>query len=217
MPEGNAVSDDLSCANTVLANQSPEDIVQWLLARYSRPILSTSFGPQSAAMIHCVLSQRPDVPVVWVDHGFNTADTYQFVQSITRRYNADLRVYSPSFSTAWLISQFGGVPATTDSAHARFTNTVKLAPFEQALTELQPDLWLTGIRASETEHRRELKVLNQDRWMIKAAPFIRFDDADIQAWIDQHELPNGHSYFDPTKGANDRECGLHGSTRHRIA
>jgi phosphoadenosine phosphosulfate reductase len=105
----------------------------------------------------------------------------------------------------------GGIPTPDEEErHAEFTRQVKLEPFEKALAELKPEIWLTGIRREETDHRKTLDVVSEDgRGIIKVAPIFYWSDDDIENYMTEHELPTCKHYFDPTKAWDGRECGLH--------
>ena len=60
-----------------LGGRSATDVVRWILARAERPIITTSFGAHAAVLLHIVTREWPDIPVVWIDHGFNTNETYR--------------------------------------------------------------------------------------------------------------------------------------------
>lgn len=78
------------------------------------------------------------------------------------------------------------------------------------LAELKPDLWLNAIRKDQTEFRQSLEIVSASKdGIIKVAPLFNWTDADLEAYLEQHNLPNEHDYFDPTKAVENRECGLH--------
>ena len=66
---------DLAAQNTILREYSPEAIVRWAMSLNEPIIASTSFSPNSAVMLHLVAQVAPDLPIVWVDSGYNTRDT----------------------------------------------------------------------------------------------------------------------------------------------
>lgn len=200
----------LERANNQLEHASPEQIIAWALAHAERPLLTTSFGPQAGVLLHAVLAIDPTVPVLWVDHGFNTNATYRFAKELIKRFDPQMHVYAPKSSSAWILSQLGGVPDLDDPKHAEFAQQVKLEPFERALNELQPDLWLTGIRRDETAHRRSLSVVSEGRpGLTRVAPFFNFSEEQMEEYLRAHGVPTESNYFDPTKGLANRECGLH--------
>jgi phosphoadenosine phosphosulfate reductase len=97
-----------------------------------------------------------------------------------------------------------------EERHQDFTEQVKLEPFGRALDEFQPEIWLTGIRREETEHRQSLDIVSVDnRGIIKVAPIFYWSEDDVEDYMEQHQLPTCRHYFDPTKVHDGRECGLH--------
>ena len=48
-------------------------------------IVSSSFGAQSAVMLHLVTAQRADIPVVLIDTGYLFPETYAFIDELTDR------------------------------------------------------------------------------------------------------------------------------------
>jgi len=206
--------DSLDAANQRLRGQSPAEILRFILERAERPIVTTSFGAHAAVLLELVTRQRPDIPVVWVDHGFNTNETYGFARGLIQRLNLNMQIYAPVQTPAWITTTLGGVPDVDDAEHEEFTRQVKLEPFARALSELAPDAWITGIRAEETELRASLETLSIDgRGVLKVAPLLHWKEADLDHYLLEHDLPSEANYFDPTKGIEGRECGLHqGST-----
>ena len=221
-------AETLPQANRKLRHADPAAIIDWsietsrALAEESRqtagrlghlpPIMmTTSMGVNAAVMLHAVTSRLPNIPVVWVDTGFNLADTYRVAHQLEHDLNLNLRVYSPRMTPERIRTLMGGVPLTTDEEqHRRFTELVKLEPFDRAIQELQPRVWLTGIRREETAYRRGLECVTYDsRGLIKVAPFFHATEADLEAYRRRYSLPTTKHYFDPTKVDASRECGLH--------
>lgn len=203
---------DLAKVNESLEVASPQSIVYWALAQQVSTIASTSFGPQSAATLHLVAVAAPEVPVVFVDTGFNTAATMEFSRQVTNQLGLRLEVVRPRLSPIELLRQFGVQhPADLDDeSRSLFADIAKIEPFDRAIQVLAPRIWITGIRASETEYRANLPVASWDpRGILKIAPFMRATDAEISNYFSRHQLPLGPNNVDPTKQAPHLECGLH--------
>jgi len=94
---------------------------------------------------------------------------------------------------------------------AQISADIKLRPFERALEELEPDVWLSGIRAEETEWRRRQAVVTRDPGAIlKVAPFFAVTEAEEESYMRRFSLPFGDPlHYDPVKAQPHRECGLH--------
>lgn len=202
---------DLDSANAELRGATAKEIVEWALAQGGTAIATTSMGRNAAVMLHLVSEVDKSVPTIWVDTGYNLRDTYIVAERLIRDLELNIHVYSPNMTSERRNAIMGGIPTVDEEArHEEFTRQVKLEPFERALADFQPDIWLTGIRRHETDHRKTLDVVSLDgRGIVKVAPIFDWSDADIEDYMARHELPTCKHYFDPTKVWDGRECGLH--------
>src|ERR1035441_2319522 len=50
--------------------------------------------------------------------------------------------------------------------------------------------------------------------LVKVSPVFYQSDADMEAYLEEHALPNEWDYFDPAKASEKRECGLHAAWGH---
>ena len=202
---------DLDQANRETAGANPAEIIRYALKYSKRPMISTSFGAHSAVMLHMVAEQRSDVPVVWADSGYNTSATHRFADKLIDELNLNIKVYMPRVTATRLNAQNGGIPDAGTDAHEVFSQIVKIEPFNRAFTELQPDLWLNGMRKEETEFRKTQSVFTFDtaRGIVKVAPLLNLTEGEVEAYLEEYDLPMEHDYFDPTKIAPNQECGLH--------
>ena len=103
-----------------------------------RAIVTTNFRPFEAVILHMACRVQPDVPVVWMDSGYNTAATYRFADALTRQLGLNLHAYLPRRTRAHREALEGPAPALDDPRHAAFTEEVKLEPFARALREMAP-------------------------------------------------------------------------------
>lgn len=200
---------NLAQINADLGRNAPA-LVEWALALGQPAIVTTNFRPFEAVILHMVTSINPDVPVVWMDNGLNTEATYRFVDEVTRRLKLNLHIYLPRRSRAHREAVDGPTPALDDPRHAAFTEEVKLEPFARALRETAPKVWFTALRASDTAVRAQMDPvsINPDG-LLKVAPLLHWSSKELYAYCETHGLPNNFDYVDPTKGDDNRECGLH--------
>jgi phosphoadenosine phosphosulfate reductase len=202
---------DVDTVNAQLRHASPEHIVRWALSLGQRTIATTSFGRNAAVMLHLVSEIDKSVPTVWVDTGYNLRDTYLVAEKLINRLDLNMHIYAPEMTSERRNALLGGVPTIEDeNLHTEFTRQVKLDPFARALEELQPEIWLTGLRKEETEHRQTLDIVSRDaRGIIKVAPVFYWSEQQVEAYMAAHKLPTCKHYFDPTKVHDGRECGMH--------
>ena len=202
---------DLDSVNATLRQADAQAIVRWALDLGRPTIATTSMGRNAAVMLHLVQQIDSSVPTIWVDTGYNLRDTYVVAERLIRDLALNIHVYSPQMTSERRNAIMGGIP-TVDEAerHQEFTRQVKLEPFERALRDFKPEVWLTGIRQEETEHRQTLDIVSLDsRGIIKVAPLFYWSEDDVEAYMTKHGLPSCRHYFDPTKVHDGRECGLH--------
>lgn len=205
-----ADKNNLNQINALLDGCSAHEIINWIHNAAKSPVVSTSFGPNSAVLLHLVTRVMPDIPVIWVDSGYNTNATYEFAIRLIERLGLNMKIYTPKATTAFLTVKMKGIPDIETQAHSEFTKTVKLEPFKRALDELAPDIWITGVRSQETEYRKSLRIVSPNGInRMKVAPILNWREGTMLEYICAHDLPIEPNYFDPTKLIEGRECGLH--------
>lgn len=199
--------------NAELRDRHPRDIVRWALQRAEgRAVVSTNFRPYEAVLLHLCVQELPDIPVLWVDHGFNRPATYRHAEELRRLLNLNLCIYHPKLSAAHYQALYGPPPGPEDEEGLRrFSALMKLEPFQRGIRELAPRVWLTALRKVQNPHRAGLDVVVWDEnfKLLKVSPVFHWSDADMEAYLRQHNLPNEWDYFDPAKADEKRECGLH--------
>jgi len=179
-------------------------VVQLALANSTIPIVSTKFSEQSAVFLHIALQLKPDIPIIWVDTGYNTRATVKFAHEVTLALQLNLHVYKPRSEILTV------PPSIDDPAHSAFTHEVKIEPFARAMQELQADTWLSSVKRYQSAHRDSLPVFKQtDNSLLKVSPMLNWSESDVEHYRQFFALPKGPSCYDPTKGEPMRECGLH--------
>ena len=208
-------SDQIAKANAELRSKSPLEIVKWAIAQAnSRAIVSTNYRPYEAVILHLVTQVQPDIPVLWVDHGYNRPATYQHAEQVKKLLKLNIKAFVPKMTAAHYDAAFGGMPEPTPENEAQikaFSTAMKLEPFQRGMKELAPTVWITALRKSQNQNRAGMDIVAYDETYktLKVLPVLSLSDADMEAYLKQHHLPNEWDYFDPAKADEKRECGLH--------
>jgi len=209
--------DLISKANSELRSKSPLEIVKWAVAQAGgRAIVSTNFRPYEAVILHLATQVQPDIPVLWVDHGYNRPATYLHAEQLKKLLKLNIRAFLPKMTAAHYNAALGGMPDPTPENEARikaFSTAMKLEPFQRGMKELAPTVWLTALRKVQNPNRAELDIVSEDKNFnsLKVSPLFYRSDADLEQYLGEHSLPNEWDYFDPAKADEKRECGLHAS------
>jgi phosphoadenosine phosphosulfate reductase len=204
---------DLARWNTELKTKTPLEIVRWAIAQSGgRAIVSTNFRPYEAAILHLAVQVQPDIPVLWVDHGYNRPATYKHAEELRSRLKLNLKPYLPKMSAAHRDAINGPIPTTDQEEELKkFSAVMKLEPFQRGMKELAPTVWITALRKVQNPNRAELDIVSHDGnfGSLKVSPLFYLGDSDLDAYLTKHQLPNEWDYFDPAKADEKRECGLH--------
>lgn len=215
-----------------LATMGPTARVEWAVLNFGdKLIMTTSFGVQSAVMLHLVTQVVPEVPVVFIDTGYLFPETYRFADELTERLSLNLKVYNPAMSAARQEALFGKRWELGLDELKQYNLINKVEPMDRAVRELGAEAWLAGLRRGQSNSREGLPVVQQQNKVTKIHPIIDWDNKKVHQYLTEHGLPYhplweqgyvsigdwhstspltpGMSEEDTRFGGQKRECGLH--------
>jgi phosphoadenosine phosphosulfate reductase len=206
-------SEQIARWNAELRSQSALDITRWAIAQAGgRALVSTNFRPYEAVVLHLAVQAQPDIPVLWVDHGYNRPATYRHAEQLRGQLGLNLKPFLPRMTPAHRDAVHGPIPSLEDEAGLKqFSAVMKLEPFQRGMRELAPTVWITALRKVQNPNRAGLDIVSPDAnfGALKVSPVFHWSDAEMEAYLGRHGLPNEWDYFDPAKADEKRECGLH--------
>ena len=194
-------------------------------------ILSSSFGAQSAVMLHLLTKAMPDIPVVLTDTGYLFPETYKFIDELTEKLNLNLKVYRSDMTSAWQEARFGRLWEQGVEGIEKYNRMNKVEPMQRALKELGAGTWFAGLRRSQSDTREKLPVLQKVGNQFKVYPIIDWSNKDLHYYLKDNDLPyhplweegyvsigDWHTTQSLQEGMSEqdtrffglkRECGLH--------
>ncbi|MEO0509598.1 MAG: phosphoadenylyl-sulfate reductase [Verrucomicrobiota bacterium] len=211
---------------------SATERVQWAYQKYGdQLVLTTSFGVQSAVMLHLVTAQIPDIQVIFVDTGYLFPATYTFAQKLTDRLKLNLKTYTPNQTAAQQEALYGKLWEKGVDGIERYNRINKVEPLNRAVSELNATAWLSGLRRSQSSTRKDRPVVEQQNKVTKVYPIVDWTDRDIYIYLTENDLPyhplweqgyvsvgdwhstkklgEGMTEEDTRFGGLKRECGIH--------
>ena len=223
---------ELQIENETLAALESQDRIRWAVERFgSGLVLSTSFGIQSAVMLHQVSRIAPEVPIVFIDTGYHFPETYRFAEKLKERLDLNLHVYQPLVSAARQEALYGKRWEGGKAELEAYGLMNKVEPMNRALRELGGTAWMSGLRRSQASTRAKLNFLDRQSRTWKVHPILDWDNRKIHQYLEAHGLPyhplweegyvsigDWHSTSKLTAGMTEeetrfggvkRECGLH--------
>ncbi len=177
-------------ANTWLEKQSAQIRISWALQNLPRDhVVSSSFGIQSAVMLHMMTEQVPDIPVLLFDTGYLFPETYRFIDEMTERLSLNLKVFRADMSAAWQEARFGNLWEQGEEGLKRYNKMNKVEPMQKAMSALGAGTWYSGLRRSQSNSRAERKILEFQHGRVKFHPIADWSNRDIYLYLKEHDLP----------------------------
>jgi phosphoadenosine phosphosulfate reductase len=204
---------EVQAINQQLESSSPTEIIQWAISQ-GNAIVTTNFRPYESVILHMVVQAQPLIPILWVDHGTNLPETYRYAEASRKALNLNIHAYVPKMTSAhWLALNGGNVPMPDQVEKVEsFSRIMKLEPFERGMKELAPKVWITALRKEQNPQRAStLKPVMWDAKFncLKVNPLLDWKPVELENYLNAHQLPNEMTYYDPAKGDEKHECGLH--------
>ncbi len=189
--QGSSVNNtSLDEINRQLENFSAQQRIRWVFKHLPlNQVLSSSFGIQSAVMLHLVTSVMPEIPVVLVDTGYLFEKTYRFIDELTQRFDLKLHIYRAQLSPAWQELRYGKLWTQGLEGIEHYNRLNKVEPFNRALVELDAKGWFAGLRRQQSDSRRDLPVLRLQDGRFKIHPIVDWSNRDIHRYLTRHNLP----------------------------
>lgn len=189
----------------------------------------SSFGADSAVLLHMVAQVDPTMPVYFLETGKHFPETLAYVEQLKQHLGLhNVHAIHPNPADVKRFDPNGDLWETDPDSCCHIRKTEPLEP----ITE-QYGGWVTGRKRYQTKERGVLphfELTSDDR--IKVNPLAYFSDADVAAYRVQHALPEHPLYNrgyksigcapctsavaegeDPRagrwRGLNKKECGIH--------
>lgn len=178
-------------------SMSAQQTIEWADEHFGDGlVMSTSFGIQSAVTLHLVTQVRPNIPVIWVDTGYLPEQTYHYANDLTQRLNLNLHVARSPMSPALMERRYGRLWESDQLEDLNLYDQIrKVQPMQTALDELRATGWISGIRADQTDYRRNLNKVKQTENRTRVYPILDWSSRDVYYYMKQFALPQ-HPLFD---------------------
>jgi phosphoadenosine phosphosulfate reductase len=153
---------------------------------YGEIAVVSSFGSESAVLLHLVAEVEASTPVVFIDTRMLFEETLAYKDNLVRHLGlTDVRTISPDGKAIRSTDPYGRLHLIDADACCGFrkTNVLRkaLAPF---------DGWITGRKRFQATTRHTVKTYEQaSDGKLKINPLARWTRDDIDAWFGAFDLP----------------------------
>ena len=203
---------DLPPLNAMFESADPARVVEWAAAHFGpeNVVMSSSFGADSAVLLHMATRVVPRVKVVFVDTGYLFPETHAFLAELRQRLDLNVWAYRTANDPIAYLRRAGEDNPAWRADVDRCCGENKNEPFDRALRELRPAAWLRGVRRNQTAERQGMRFVE---WSAKhgchaVSPLLNLDRRGIHAYLKQHDLPY-HPLFElgyASIGCNPLSC-----------
>lgn len=213
--------------------------IAWAADRYGEGVIATSsFGRESAVLLHLISINAPALPIIFLDTGFLFKETMEFKEELKERLNLNIREVRPQIERDCFVEKYGPI-YRDDPDFCCGCN--KSEPMKRALEGV--GCWISGLRRDQSPLRANLGVIEESEGggpshsprsvsRLNLYPLIDWPRERLEEYLERHGLPRhplaGQGYTSigcepctsrPSEGGDARsgrwaghektECGIH--------
>jgi phosphoadenosine phosphosulfate reductase len=190
--------------NARFAEATPIEILEAAIRDVfpKRIALVSSFGAESALLLHFLAEIDPTTPILFLDTGKHFDETLMYRDILAGRFGfTDMRSIEPDAAAIARHDPEGTLWSTDPDLCCRLR---KVDPLVRALSPF--DAWITGRKRYQNRMRANLPVFESLDGRIKVNPLARLGAAEIEAAFKQFKLPQHPLYYDGFKSVGCKPC-----------
>lgn len=150
-----------------------------------RIALVSSFGSESAVLLHILSEIDRHVPVLFIDTGRLFSETIEYRDTLVDRLGLrDVRSIKPAEERVAALDPVKALWMTNPDLCCRIR---KVEPLARAIVGF--DAWFTGRKRFQTSARSALPLFEAEGERIKVNPLADWTAAELMAYATKHELP----------------------------
>ncbi|MBT6870906.1 MAG: phosphoadenylyl-sulfate reductase [Candidatus Marinimicrobia bacterium] len=211
---------------------NPADLLVWTIDHFGidKVVMGTGFGVPGVVLLDILKKVNKNVEVFYIDTGVLFKETYELKNQLESHYDMKFKRFSTQIPIEQQRELYGDELWNRDPNLC--CNIRKVMPLKKALSSY--DVWITGIRKSQTELRKDSDAIEYDeRYNVtKINPLINWTHEQVWDYIEENKLPFNklhkegfpslgctHCTTSVKSGEDDRagrwrgsgktECGLH--------
>jgi phosphoadenosine phosphosulfate reductase len=184
--DGEQAANLVARLNAELRDAEPQAILRAAIDLFGDKVaMVSSFGSESAVLLHMAAQIKPDIPVLFLDTGMLFGQTLDYRKSLVAKLGlTDVRDLRPQFQDLALHDTAGDLWKTSTDACC---NIRKVLPLDRALEGF--DGWITGRKRFQGGDRLRLQVVEQGETQIKFNPLANWSKEQLDAYVAEHDLP----------------------------
>lgn len=189
--------DTISRLNARFESARPQEIIRWALegSGLDRIAVASAFQAEGTAVMHMATEIRPDIPILFLETGFQFAETLAFKEQLAERLGLNVVDLVGDHTVASQAALYGERLYERDPDLCCELNKVR--PMFRALREL--DAWMTAYRRDSSPTRAAAPILDQyelepGKMIVKVNPVVNWTRGDTWDYLSANDLPHNPLY-----------------------
>jgi phosphoadenosine phosphosulfate reductase len=177
-----------------MENKSAQEVLRWAMDTYRlRIALASSFGPEDIVLIDMMIKiEKEKTRIFTLDTGRLNQETYDLIDTISRKYNIHIEVFFPEHKEIEQMVQAKGMNLMYESVENRklCCEIRKVHSLQRALNKL--DGWITGLRREQFITRAHVKKVEIDSThsnIVKVNPLADWTHEMVWSYIHENNVP----------------------------
>lgn len=190
-------ADELVALNLAFEDAHPRAILEWALveAWFERIALASAFQAEGTIAMHLATRIRPDVPVLFLETGYQFAETLAFKERLTELLGLNVVDLVGEYTVERQAQEFG--PRLFERDPELCCELNKVRPMFEALRGM--DAWITAFRRDSSPTRANAPFVEQyelepERFIVKINPMAAWSRAQVWGYLREHDLPHNPLY-----------------------
>ncbi len=154
-------------------------------------VFSTSFGQEDQVITDLIFKNNIDIKVFSLDTGRLFEETYKVLQRTRQKYEKPIQVYFPEHKQVEKLMTEKGPYSFYESVEDRkeCCRIRKVVPLTKALAGM--DCWITGLRAEQSEGRKDLPLITWDEHfkIYKFNPLKDWNLEQVIGYLKTNQVP----------------------------
>ena len=158
---------------------------------FGKIVFTTSFGQEDQLITHHIAQNSLPIEVATLDTGRLFQETYEVFHKTTSAMGQEIQTYFPDTKAVEDLVNSKGPNSFYESIENRkeCCGIRKIEPLKRALQGA--DLWITGLRAAQSENRATMPFLSFDPafGVLKFNPLLYWTLEEVCQYLDSYKLP----------------------------
>lgn len=211
--------------------EQAKEAIRKALAGSPNPCVTSSFQSECVVLVHMIIGERPDIPVLFLETGYHFDETLAYRDQLTAAWRLNLINLQSKQSVADQEAQFGILNQTAPDQCCKLR---KVGPLFEGLSGYET--WFTALRRDQSPTRANLQVVEPfklpgGKTIEKISPLADWNSRDVWTYMQEHGIPELSLYeqgytsigckpctrlpLDPNNPRSGRwqgqklECGIH--------